>query len=85
VRTLKFLLLLVLLLAAAAAWVWFKAPQHLPVELRRQNPQSIEYAPPVFRWRDDQGRTQITDEPPSDRPYETIRIDPNTNILPSGG
>lgn len=70
------------LLAAAAVWVWYQRPDLLPAELRRQNPQSTEYAPTVYRWKDAQGRTQVGDVPPRDRPYETVTIDPNTNIVP---
>jgi hypothetical protein len=82
-RAAKGLLLLAALLAGAAAWVWYRAPEYLPEDLRRQNPQSPDYAPVVYRWKDDQGRTQITDLPPSDgRRYEAVRIDPNTNVVP---
>jgi len=76
------LLVGMLLLAAAAAWVWYERPELLPEELRRKNPQSSSYAPPVYRWKDAQGRTQISDSPPKDRPYETVIIDPATNIVP---
>jgi uncharacterized protein DUF4124 len=33
--------------------------------------------------RDAQGRRHVTDQPPADRPYETVRYDPNTNVVPS--
>jgi hypothetical protein len=26
---------------------------------------------------------QLTDQPPSDRPYETIRVDPKQNVVPT--
>lgn len=70
------------LLAGAAAWLWYRAPEHLPRELRQRNPHSPDYAPAVYRWKDDHGRTQLTDTPPADRPYETVRIDPATNVVP---
>ena len=82
-RWLKGLLLVIALLGGAAAWVWYRAPEHLPLEWRRQNPQSPDYAPAVYRWKDDQGRTQITDTPPDDgRDYETVVVDPATNVVP---
>jgi hypothetical protein len=70
------------LLAAAAAWVWFRAPEHLPAEIRRDNPHSPDYAPKVYRWKDASGRTQLSDTPPTDRAFETLRIDPATNVVP---
>lgn len=75
-------LIAVALIAGAAAWVWYRAPEHLPAEWRRENPNSPDYAPAVYRWKDDQGRTQITDEPPKDRAYETVRVDPQQNVVP---
>ena len=83
-RWLKGLLLVTALLGGAAAWVWYRAPEHLPLQWRRQNPHSPDYAPAVYRWKDDQGRTQITDAPPTDgRDYETVVVDPATNVVPS--
>lgn len=82
----KFLLgalLTLAVLAAGGAWLWFRAPEHLPLEWRRQNPQSIDYQPVVYRWKDDQGRTQLSDQPPAGRDYETLRIDPHTNVVPA--
>jgi hypothetical protein len=83
-RTLKWLALLALAIGAAAAWLWFEAPEHLPAYLRVKNPHSSDYAPTVYRWKDDQGRTQLTGEPPPDgRPYEPVVIDPKTNVVPN--
>ncbi len=83
-RGLKGFLLVSILLAGGAAWVWYQAPEYLPPVLRVKNPQSIDYAPTVYRWKDDQGRTQLTDAPPADgRPYEPVVIDPKTNVVPS--
>jgi hypothetical protein len=76
------LLVAIALLAAAAAWVWYRAPEHLPLELRRDNPHSPDYAPVIYRWKDAAGRTQLTDTPPADRPYESVRVDPATNAVP---
>jgi hypothetical protein len=39
--------------------------------------------PLLYRWRDDHGRPHVTDTPPTDRPYETLKYDPKTNVVPS--
>lgn len=78
------LLAAIVLLGLAATWIWHHQPEHLPREWRRANPNSQDYMPEVYRWRDAQGRVQITDTPPVDRPYETVRIDPNRNLIPAG-
>jgi hypothetical protein len=76
-------LVFALAVIAAAGWyLWRYAPQHLPEGWRRDNPHSRDYAPAVYRWRDAKGVVQLTDTPPPDRPYETIRIDPDTNVVP---
>ena len=69
-------------LAGTGAWLWFRAPEYLPEGLRQRDKHSPDYRPVVYRWKDAQGRTQLTDTPPTDRSYETVRIDPNTNIVP---
>ena len=81
----KFLLgvlVTLLLQAAAAAYVWYLEPERLPTEWRRGNPNSRDYMPLLYRWKDAAGVVQVTDRPPPDRPYETVRIDPNTNRVP---
>jgi hypothetical protein len=76
------LLVGLLLIAAAAAYVWYQRPDLLPEGKRAKNPQSTDYAPAIYRWKDERGRTQISDTPPKGRAYETVRIDPNTNVVP---
>lgn len=83
-------LLALLLLAVAAAGIWWWAPEWIPAEWRaalkrdpRDDPASREYAPVVYRWRDADGVLHVTDKPPGDRDYEQVRIDPDTNIVPS--
>jgi hypothetical protein len=71
-------------LLAGAALLWFQAPQYLPQSLRVRNPHSSDYAPNVYRWRDDAGVTQLTDSPPADgRAYEVVRIRADTNLMPA--
>lgn len=75
-------LCLLVLAAAAAAYVWHYQPESLPQEWRRDNPRSRDYSPAVYRWRDEAGVLQLTDKPPANRPYETVRVDPDTNVVP---
>lgn len=76
------------LLAAAAGW-WYFAPHTLPAALRQvapgtstRQPAPVAAAPALYKWRDARGQLNVTDVPPKDRPYETVRYDPNTNVVP---
>lgn len=40
---------------------------------------------PLYRWRDAQGVLQVTDVPPTDRPYEQVRIRDDRNVVPMSG
>lgn len=44
---------------------------------------AADAAPPMYRWKDAQGVTQVSDQPPADVSYETLRFDPRTNVLPA--
>ena len=77
------LALIVLLARAAAAW-WYFAPHTLPDFVQRQLPASPLANPPLYEWRDAQGRLHVTDTPPTDRPYKTVHFDPKANVLPKG-
>lgn len=70
-------------LAAVAAYVWHYEPERLPAEWRRENPRSRDYAPAVYRWTDDRGVVQLTDTPPRGRPYETVRLRHDQNVVPT--
>lgn len=77
---------LLLILALAAVGWWYFLPQTLPPQLRTAVPPSpnIESAPPaLYKWRDAKGQLHVTDVPPTDRPYETVRYDPKTNVVPA--
>ena len=76
------LLVLIALAAAAASW-WYFAPDTLPAPIRAVIPASPKAAPLLYKWRDAKGGLHVTDVPPTDRPYETVRYDPNTNVVPS--
>ena len=75
-------MLIVVLIAAALGW-WYFAPQTLPAFISSTLPRSPR-VPLLYKWRDANGRLQVTDAPPADRPYETVQYDPNTNVVPSG-
>jgi len=75
--------MLVLVLAAAGYAWWNFAPDTLPDPLRKLLPASARANPVLYRWRDDKGRWTVTDGPPSDRPYEVIKYDPKTNVVPT--
>jgi hypothetical protein len=80
------LLGLVLIGAAAGAW-WYLAPESIPEAVREHLPEPVRPAatnPVLYKWKDDQGRWNITDQPPQGRKYEVIRVDPDTNVLPAG-
>jgi hypothetical protein len=76
-------LVILAVLAAAAGYVWRYSPESLPEEWRRANRHSRDYTPAVYRWKDDRGVVQLTDAPPTDRPYETLRIRPDQNVVPT--
>lgn len=76
-------LLLLLAIAAAAAW-WYFAPRTLPGFVQGALPESPRANPALYKWRDDKGRVHVTDVPPQGRPYQVLRYDPKTNVLPPG-
>lgn len=42
-----------------------------------------EANPPLYKWKDANGVWNVTDVPPKGRAYETVRVNPETNVLPS--
>ena len=81
-RALPWALLLLAIATAAGAW-WYYAPDTLPGFVKAQLPVSPKSNPVLYKWRDAKGRLQVTDTPPTDRPYETLRYDPKLNVVPS--
>ena len=78
--------LLLLAALAAAGWVWWRfAPETLPAFARQVVPASPVANPPLYKWRDAEGRWHVTGQPPPDRPYETVVVDPSTNVIPAYG
>jgi hypothetical protein len=74
-------MILLAVIAGACTWCYF-APGSMPGWLARTLPASPSLGPPMYKWRDEKGRLHVTDRPPADRPYETLRYDPNTNVVP---
>ena len=74
-----------LMLFAAVAW-WYFAPDTLPTALRHAalpSPNLTAAPPELYKWRDEKGQLHVTDVAPKDRPYETVRYNPNTNVMPA--
>lgn len=55
----------------------------LPDSLKESVPQTRNTTRPVYRWHDDQGRLQITDQPPVGRPFEEVTYRKDANVIPS--
>jgi hypothetical protein len=78
------ILLLIAVIAVAGGVVWRFRPDWLPDLVTKRVPASPGEAPPLYKWRDAKGRLNVTSTPPADRPYEVVRYDPKTNVVPSG-
>ena len=39
--------------------------------------------PPLYKWKDANGVLNVSDVPPVGRAYETVVVNPETNVLPS--
>lgn len=61
---------------------WYTMPQQTPAWIRDWLPGMPEYTGPVYRWLDDRGRLQVTDQPPRNRPYETVQYRSDANVVP---
>ncbi|HET8941505.1 MAG TPA: DUF4124 domain-containing protein [Rudaea sp.] len=72
--------LLIVLVLAAAAW-WYFAPSTLPAPVRALVPPSAKASPTLYKWRDANGHLHVTDVAPKDRPFETLQVNPNVNVV----
>ncbi len=77
-------LALAVVVIAAAGWAWWRyAPDSLPAFVNKAAPRSPTANPPLYKWRDAKGTIHITDQPPADREFEKIVVDPRTNVVPT--
>jgi hypothetical protein len=77
------LALVVVVAAAGVIGWWYVAPDSMPPFVKQQLPVSAKSNPNLYRWKDAKGGLHVTDTPPTDRPYETLHYDPNTNVVPT--
>jgi hypothetical protein len=82
-RALLPVLLLLAAVGAAACW-WYFAPDTIPAVVRSYLPAPPKSSPVLYKWRDAKGGLHVTDAPPADRPYTTVRYNPDANVLPKG-
>lgn len=78
------LIALVALGGLAAYWYW--QPRAQPDWLKGYLPRAQPAEVTLYRWRGPQGELNITQEPPSDRPYRTVTYPADVNVvdLPRG-
>jgi Domain of unknown function (DUF4124) len=81
-RAMPWLLALIAVAAGAGSW-WYLMPDSVPGPIKALLPVSPKANPVLYKWRDAKGGLHITDTPPVDRPYETLKFDPKTNVVPS--
>ncbi|NJM11443.1 MAG: DUF4124 domain-containing protein [Synechococcaceae cyanobacterium SM1_2_3] len=60
----------------------YAKPQVVPAWAREWLPGLPKYTLPLYRWRDEQGRVQITDQPPQNRPFEEVQYRADANVVP---
>jgi len=86
------LLLAIIALAIGVGILAWKAPEYLPKAVRdffhprpadkRDDPESADYAPEMYRYRDKDGVLHVSDRPPFDHEYRTQRIRNDANVAP---
>lgn len=74
-----------LALGIGVAW-WLARPSPEERRERRERAEQAAVAdardaqPRLYRWRDAAGVLQVTAEPPPDRPYEAVDLEPREGI-----
>jgi Domain of unknown function (DUF4124) len=81
-RAMPWLLALIAVAAGAGSW-WYLMPDSVPGPIKAMLPVSPKANPVLYKWHDAKGGLHITDTPPVDRPYETLKYNQNTNVVPS--
>lgn len=85
VRQARRILIAVIVLAVLGGLLFYaySNPRSVPLWAREWLPGLAKYTGPLYRWRDDQGREQISDQPPKGRPYEEVQYRTDANVVPS--
>ena len=81
-RVMLWVVLLILAALGGALFYGYTTPQAIPAWARGWLPDPPGHTKPLYRWRDDQSRVHITDQPPKGRPYEEVRYRADANVLP---
>ena len=78
--------LLVIAMLAAVWWFGYEQPRR---EARAREVAAREGegapAPTLYRWKDAQGVTHISDTPPASGRYETVTVRDDQNVVPMDG
>ena len=81
-------MLVLAIVLGVAAWWWYTTEMprraHERAVAAEAAARQAEEASSLYRWRDDAGNLQITQDPPSDRKYERISREPKDGIEVSG-
>lgn len=81
---LKVLLLIIVVLGAGAAYLWHFEPERATKWLEKAPVVGGPGVTTAYKWKDEDGNWQITDEPPPEGiSYQTIEVRSDVNILPS--
>lgn len=71
---------------AGIAWTQREAQPARGADADAAAPSSaspMSATPALYKWQDDQGVWNYTDQPPADRPFERITGTPNVNSVPT--
>jgi hypothetical protein len=73
-----------LALGGLGGWWWQGHPGYETGEQRMQRAAAAQAAaePKLYRWRDAHGVLQITDQPPTGRKFERVRLQEDVNVVP---
>jgi hypothetical protein len=78
------------LILGALVWWQLGHPGYETAAQRQARVEKIEHeatygaGPQLYKWRDDNGVLQITQEPPKGRKYEKVSIRQDMNVVPMG-
>lgn len=81
----KAILIILAVLIGVGLYIYLdpKLNRAVQQQIRTLSPDSGKTTP-LYKWRDQQGHWQITDQPPpAGVPFETLQYDSDTNVIPS--